>query len=426
MALRRKLFAEQRVARGYSQEEFAEVLAVAASTVVRWECGRATPQPHQRPRIAELLGITLPELGVLLSPEQSPETAPLPDTPSLPDGDDDDMKRREVLGLLAVTGVLIALPAPDGVARGRTAPALLETGEALHRSLWQVYALSDSKQSAFPAVRGQLDLMTKALAEARTAGEQTRLCRMTADLYQLAGELFFDANRYTDAAECYTLAAQAAHASGDHDLWACAMTRHAYVELYAHRAPSAQRLLTAAGRVAQRGDRTLSTRHWVAAVQAQAHAAVGDLNACERALDEAEKVHTLGGDDSRNGGWLRFDGSRLAEERGACYLQLGRPELAEEALTAALAQPLSLRRRAAVLSDLAVLGAYRRDISQVVHFAEQALGLADRSHSGFVGKKLDGLRGRLAPLLADARVSELDHRIAALPRTARREGHAYE
>ncbi|WP_225821001.1 tetratricopeptide repeat protein [Streptomyces naphthomycinicus] len=111
-------------------------------------------------------------------------------------------------------------------------------------------------------------------------------------------------------------------------------------------------------------------------------------------------------------------GSRLPEERGACYLQLGRPGLAEDALTAALAQPLSLRRRAAVLSDLAVLGAHRGDVDQVVQYAEAVLGLADRSDSGFIGKKLNGLRGRLAPLMTDGRVSDLDHRIAALPRTA--------
>ncbi|MGA5870327.1 hypothetical protein [Streptomyces cinereoruber] len=53
-----------------------------------------------------------------------------------------------------------------------------------------------------------------------------------------------------------------------------------------------------------------------------------------------------------------------------------------------------------------------------MHYAEEALGLADRSDSGFIGKKLDGLRGRLAPLMSDDRVSILDHRIAALPRTA--------
>ncbi|MBX9425569.1 helix-turn-helix transcriptional regulator [Streptomyces lateritius] len=416
---RRRRFAELRAARGYSQEEFAEALAVAASTVVRWEGGRATPRPHQRPRIAELLGVTLPSLEALLCKEQPVEIAALADTPPLVHGGDDDMKRREVLGLLAVTGALVALPdTGEAAARGRTASMLLESGEALHRSLWQVYTLSDSKQVVFPAVRAQLDVMATGLAETRTAGDRARLSRMTADLYQLVGELFFDANRYTDAAQCYTLAANAAYSGGDHDLWACAMTRHAYVELYARRAHAAQPLLAAAFRIARRGDDTLSTRHWVAAVQAQAYAAVGDLDACNRALDEAEQVHALDGAHSHNGGWLRFDGSRLAEERGACYLQLGRPDLAEDALAAALARPLSLRRRAAVLSDLAVLGAHRRDVDQVVHYAEQALGLADRSNSGFIGKKLDGLRGRLAPLMSDGRVSTLDHRIAALPRTA--------
>ncbi|MEV5881423.1 hypothetical protein AB0L74_01585 [Streptomyces sp. NPDC052020] len=195
------------------------------------------------------------------------------------------------------------------------------------------------------------------------------------------------------------------------------MTRHAYVELYARRAFAAQPLLAAASGIARRGDSALSTRYWVAAVQAQAYAAMGDIDGCTRALDDAEKVLSLDG-HSHNGGWLRFDGSRLAEERGACYLQLGRPDLAEDALTAALAQPLSLRRRAAVLSDLAVLGVHRRDVDQVVHYAETVISLADQSNSGFIAKKLDGLRGRLAPLMSDGRVSNLDQRIAALQRTA--------
>ncbi|MEW2085497.1 transcriptional regulator [Streptomyces sp. NPDC005283] len=321
------------------------------------------------------------------------------------------------MGLLAVTGALVTLPGSDEASRGHTAAALLETGEELHRSLWQVFTLSDSTQTVFPAVRKQLGVLTKGLAEARTEADRARLCAMMADLYQLVGELFFDANRYTDAAQCYTLAADAAHAGGDDDLWACAMTRHAYVELYARRAPAAQPLLAVASRIARRGDSALSTRHWVAAVQAEAYAAMGDIDACTRALDEADKVHSLDG-HSYNGGWLRFDGSRLPEERGACYLQLGCPDLAEDTLTAALAQPLSLRRRAAVRSDLAVVGVHRRDVDQVVHYAETAISLAGQSNSGFIGKKLDGLRGHRAPLMSGGRVSDLDHRIAALSRPA--------
>ena len=70
------------------------------------------------------------------------------------------------------------------------------------------------------------------------------------------------------------------------------------------------------------------------------------------------------------GGWLRFDGSRLAEERGGCYLTLGHTGLAEASLTGALDHSVSLRRRGSLLTDLAVLGIQRRDLGQLLHYAE--------------------------------------------------------
>jgi hypothetical protein len=91
-------------------------------------------------------------------------------------------------------------------------------------------------------------------------------------------------------------------------------------------------------------------------------------DACKRALDRAEEVHGLGG-DSHNGGWLRFDGSRLAEERGTCFARLGRIDLAESAMTEALTMKLSMRRRGSVLTDLALLGAQRHDADQIVGYA---------------------------------------------------------
>ncbi|GGM78248.1 hypothetical protein GCM10012275_56110 [Longimycelium tulufanense] len=51
---------------GYTQEKFAAALEVAASTVVRWESGNHEPQPHLRPKMAKLLGVTLDELIELL------------------------------------------------------------------------------------------------------------------------------------------------------------------------------------------------------------------------------------------------------------------------------------------------------------------------------------------------------------------------
>ena len=144
-----------------------------------------------------------------------------------------------------------------------------------------------------------------------------------------------------------------------------------------------------------------------------AFAGLGELVACQRALDAAGQVRALSGDMS-NGGWLRFDGSRLAEERGACYVQLRRPALAEAALGDASRQNLSARRRGSVLTDLAMIGIQRGDVNQLVAHVDAVLEIAVQTGSGFIGHKLQGLQGHLAPLLGNSRVRQVNERIAAV------------
>jgi hypothetical protein len=172
-------------------------------------------------------------------------------------------------------------------------------------------------------------------------------------------------------------------------------------------------MLDLAARLACRGDAQLSTRQWVAVVQAQVLAGLGQFDACQRALDVAETVHELSG-PVHTDGWLRFDGSRLAEERGACYAELGRPDLAEAALTDALRQTVSVRRRGAILADLAVTGAQRRDVEQLVTYATEAVELARQTGSGYIGRKLAGLRPHLAAVANDPRVRQLQEQTTAL------------
>ncbi|MDH6579809.1 transcriptional regulator [Kitasatospora sp. MAP5-34] len=324
------------------------------------------------------------------------------------------MNRRDFLGLPAITGTFVALPQLDAHQElsSRTA-SLTVTAGALNSHLWQVFALSESKQAVYPLVRHQLGTLSKGLEEVRSEAAHKQLCALAGDLYQLAGEIFFDSNRYTDAAQCYALAASAAKEAGSYDLWACALTRHAFIGMYERKFGVVAPMLSAAAMVAERGDGRLSTRYWVAAVQAEAYAGMGDLDACNRALDLADQVHLLDG-EIHNGGWLRFDGTRLAEERGTCYLELGRPDLAEQSLTAALAQDLSLRRRGAVLAELAVLGAQRGDLDRLMQYSGSAVELAEQTGSGYLGKKLRRLRSQLAPLMTDNRVSDLHDQISAL------------
>lgn len=421
----------RRKALGYSQEEFALALGVATSTVGRWERGEIVPRDYIRPKLSALLRVTLTELDTFLT-SHKPECAAGPagqdayetavsyaaSDDYIGNGDLDAMIRRDFLRVLTVTGTFMTLPVENNAVAAEhlgEAPAADDPADyaAISSTLWQLFSYSTSKQAVLPLVRDQMNSVTEALAQARTSREHRQLCSAAGDLLQLAGEVFFDANKYTDAAQCYTFAGSAGREARNPDLWACALVRHAFVSIYEQRFRDAVPLLAAAARLAEQGDSQLSTRYWVAAVQAEAFAGIGELNACQHALDRAEEVHALKG-SVQNGGWLRFDGSRLAEERGTCYVVLGRPDLAEQALTLALEQPLSPRRESGVLTDMAALGVQRRDVGQLLSYASRALNLASQTKSGYVLRKLDGLQRQLSPMRSDRRVSDLSDQISAL------------
>jgi len=371
-----------------------------------------------RRRLADELHIGIAELDALLAkPQQAPVTCrECPPTAQDGPGSTDDMIRRGFLRAIAVTSALAALPANEAEALGdaqqRCAPG--DFAE-MNEHLWRIYRLARSKNSIYPLVQEQLASLATALRN-RPGTELRSLWRVAGDLFQLAGELGFDNGRYADAAASYTLAASASEEAEEFDLWACALVRHAYVDMSAGHYGGAEDILSVAEKVAARGDSQLPTRQWIAAVRAEAHAGLGNATACERSLAEAEEVVALG--TSRPGnGWLRFDGSRLAEERGARLLQLGRLDRAEAALTEALhslPRESSYRRRVAVLADLAAVGAMRRDPDQVTAFGHQALRLARESSSGYAARRLQGLRDRLSPFTGSARVAELGAEISRL------------
>lgn len=336
----------------------------------------------------------------------------------------DDVKRRELLRLISTVGSLLTVPSADGLldwerlAHAFEHPNCLDTATLeeyarLNAHLWRVFSIAKAKNRVFPAVRQQLEMLNNALEHARGLATHQRLCGLASDLFQLAGEILFDGNHYAEAAHCYTLAATAGKEADTVDLWACAVTRHAFIGVYERQFAKAPPLLDIASRLTRRGDSALSTRHWIAAVQAQAHAGLGDVDACQRALDTARGVEHLSG-RVHTSGWLRFEASRLPEERGACYVELRRPELAETALAEALSQDISLRRRGSVLTDMAMVGAQRRDVDHLVSYAGAALDAARQTGSGFVARRLQRLQGQLIAFRADSHVRYLNEQISTL------------
>lgn len=126
----RTALAARRKARGYTQEDLAQALGIARSTVVRWETGAAAPQPWTRSALAKTLGLQPEDLHHLLTAEEPACTtgaAPL-ESPA-PSGLDDPVEfvRRTRLGN----------PPPSRVGRAaveevRTATRLFAASENLY------------------------------------------------------------------------------------------------------------------------------------------------------------------------------------------------------------------------------------------------------------------------------------------------------
>jgi hypothetical protein len=67
-----------------------------------------------------------------------------------------------------------------------------------------------------------------------------------------------------------------------------------------------------------------------------------------------------------------------------------------------------------VLTDLAMVGAQRRDIDQLIMYANAALDTARQSGSGVIGRKLSGLQAQLGPFHRDRHLRYLDQQITSL------------
>ena len=165
------------------------------------------------------------------------------------------MHRRELLRLLSVATVTVALPGEASTTSGgRLAAADIDQYTALNAHLWQVFGISRTKRLAYPLVRDQLAVLTAELGRGLPEAMRRQLCALACDLFQLAGEIAFDGNRYTDAAHCYALAATAGREAGTSDRWACALTRQAFISMYDKRHGEAAEILSAAARLTGKWD----------------------------------------------------------------------------------------------------------------------------------------------------------------------------
>jgi transcriptional regulator with XRE-family HTH domain len=332
-----------------------------------------------------------------------------------------DRKRRELLRFLGIASGILLLPFPDvdweRVIDALKKPLQLDTTviqdfETINSRQWNLYLTAASKSLVLDGVLGQFKMLVHFLKEPHTAHMHQHLCALSSDLSQLAGEIFFDRHEHDIAKSCYEFAMSTAKEAKALDLWASALVRYSFLPLYEERYDDALHFLRQAQRLAQQGDSSLSTRYWASAVEAEAESGVGNLVACQKALERASEVQAI---DGLSPAWLRFDGSRLPALRGACYVRLHQPDLALPALQEALQQfSKPTRKRGFALTDSATVAIQYRDIEQACTYVSEVIDIVEMGSSDFLRKEVYKLRRQLKPFSETATVKTLEQKLRML------------
>ena len=337
--------------------------------------------------------------------------------------DDMNKKRRALLNLLAVANVALPmLPLSsfdwDRIESAITKPSRLDASalqelEKINSYCWGIYRSALSKQSVLDGALAQLKSLIQFLQVPYSTSTHKRLCSLASDLAQLVGEIFFDLNDHVSAQSCYTFAVASAREAGNYDLWACALARNSYLPLYEEEFQSAIPLLREAKRVALRGDTSLATQFWIDSIAAESYAGLQNPTACQRALDGSYRV--IVSPSLTSPSWLRFEGSRLPALKGGCFVRLEMPGTAFPALLEALQLvPSPIRRRAMILTDLALASIQQKDIELACNYTGQAVEIVSHSTSIMVLEGLHKVRYQLEPFANASSVRKLDKSLALL------------
>ncbi|MDQ3764827.1 MAG: hypothetical protein M3460_25895 [Actinomycetota bacterium] len=278
-----------------------------------------------------------------------------------------------------------------------------------HRDLY--YYLSSAEFVA--AVTGHLQVTTLLLGGTQPLQLRRRLAAIASETAGHAAWLCHDLGDRHSAEHYYAVADIATRQAGDAALDAYVRGFRSLVMGSQGQAQEALGLARSAVEMAQRSA-TATTRAWLASLEAQALASVGDRKTC---FDTLRRADTALGQARReeDPAWMYdFDHVRLLAVTGACYGWLGKTAAAERTLREALEAlgPKRTRRRAEVLVDLARVRARQQDVEQAAGLACEALEIAVETGSPARIQRVARFRPELAEWNGTRAVTALDEQLA--------------
>ena len=324
---------------------------ISADTVGRWERGISIPEAHYRAKLCALFGQSDAELGLIEEPAHADSSLRQQDTAEMPpgetseqDSEGDDMDRRRAVHLIGVTGASLLAGIPtlmnleeweERFARraARLQTWALEGMEDGTRLRWQLYYTSRNSLTEEGLVR-QIERLEQLADEGGM--DESRVCSVLIQNYQLAGSLARDNFHYARAKQYFLDAQRLAQDIQSPDLSATSVARYALAllrqagiagidEEYPARLARALELYQQAAEMASHAE--AHVRAYILSGLAEALARTGQYDACFRTLDRAEQLFHSSPivspeDDIAH---VRLTLQSLEDARGECYVLLGEP-----------------------------------------------------------------------------------------------------
>jgi transcriptional regulator with XRE-family HTH domain len=275
------------------------------------------------------------------------------------------------------------------------------------------------------AVTAQLQWVVSTARRATCASDAVhdRLLTATADLAALVAFTHYDVERHEDARRLWLVALDAAHEAGSADLLSKVLREMAHQALHLERPEEALRLVQVAATTSlatTTDDTSPATLAELAAYEGWAHAMVGRVQPCLRALGRAEDSYD-GTSAGEAAPWMaHFDAAELNALRGHCLHVLAnhRPEVAREArslLRAAVDGRRAEHVRRRTLNQIALSATYFQsgdDLDEGIAVGHQALAGANSLSSPRALSRLRGLESVTRPHVKERSVAEFRGNLA--------------
>jgi hypothetical protein len=267
----------------------------------------------------------------------------------------------------------------------------------------------------FPYVRDHLQAVTGLLGESQPIEIRRRLCSVAGHLAGLRAWLTFDLGDPTAAHIWYEAALQPALEAQDEALAGWLLGGQSLIPSYSGDHGAALELVRWGQSHGSRGA-NVAVQAWLAALEARAHAGLGDAAAFRQAQDLANNA--LDGtqpDERRHGMDFRHNRLDVTYYEGTSLVTLRQPDAAQPVLDAALAaqDPEHLKARSIVQLAVATTYTQQREIDQACAIASQALDLPADQRIGPITQRAHDLLRELEPWRGRPAVEDLRERVVA-------------